>query len=391
MKQRIGVVEGGQRWKKGFRRKERASKREIKKSAFADGTKVRDPYSGKKLERKRLDAKAKYGDNWQQHMAEADHITPLEKIHGTNKNKPWVTNEDLKNIANDKNNMQVVSREFNNAKRSRTNEGFVRDKKYLKDKNVGLSEKAKEDAVRKGRESEDAISKAVKNKSFHNMIDTGFEAGKNAGQYAAIMTATISGIMNLKALIQGEISTQESIIQLGERGVSFAAAGIMILFALGGSPVAAVAAPALFVTGISASMKADENIEKAKSEEAKAECAVERMKNSEVLCRGISQRVEMFHDLLIKLDRIFEKCTRQLDELVRQKTVPFQQKINKTKLTEKDIELIAVTRSLAGAVKSIIEMPILSQSGTLFEESKVQHDKINNLIPEFERRANRVI
>lgn len=187
------------------------SKREIKQSAFADGTKVRDPHSGKELELKKLDAKAKYGDHWQEHMAEADHITPLEKIFGANKNKPWLTNEDLKNIANDENNMQVVSRKFNNAKRSRTNEEFVRDEKYLNDKNIVLSEKAKEDAVRRGKESEAAIRKAVKKKSFHNMVDTGLEAGKSAGQYAGIMTATISGILNLNALIRGEKNVEEAL------------------------------------------------------------------------------------------------------------------------------------------------------------------------------------
>lgn len=152
-----------------------------------------------------------------------------------------------------------------------------------------------------------------------------------------------------------------------------------------------VAAPTLFVTGISASIKADENLEKAQSEKAKAERAVEQMKNSEILCQGIVQRAEMFNDLLVKLDGIFEKCTRELDETVRQKTVPFQQKIDMAKLTKKDLKLIAVTRSLAGAIKSVIDMPILNQSEMLSEESKNQHDKIKKVIPEFERQANSVL
>lgn len=203
-----------------------------------------------------------------------------------------------------------------------------------------------------------------------------------------------------------------------------AAAGALVSLALGGSPLGAVAggvlgasgilgiggaassalaltasipvlsvvaAPALFITGISASMKADENLEKAKAAEAEAECAAEQMRVSGTLCRGISQRAEMFNDLLIKLDGIFGKCTSRLDEIARQKTVPFQQKIDVTKLTGEDVKLIAVTRSLAGAIKTVIDMPILNSSGTLSWESNDQHDKIKKAIPEFERQANSVL
>lgn len=172
-------------------------------------------------------------------------------------------------------------------------------------------------------------------------------------------------------------------------GMGAAASAVALSAFLPG--LSAIAVPAIFFTGISASIKADENLEKAKAEKAKAECAIEEMKNSEILCQGIMQRAEMFHDLLDKLDEIFKKCVCELDETVRQKTIPFQQKIEKTRLTEKDIQLIAVTRSLAGAIKSVIEMPIINQFGRLSKESMDKHEQIKKSIPEFERKANSVL
>lgn len=103
------------------------AKIDIKKLAFANG-KVKDPYTGKTLCLKKVDAKIKFGKNWSKHLAEADHKCSLKKVFEENKENPWNTNEDIRNVANDKDNLEVVSRKFNNAKRDKTNEELMNDK-----------------------------------------------------------------------------------------------------------------------------------------------------------------------------------------------------------------------------------------------------------------------
>jgi len=98
----------------------------FKKSAFEKGN-VTDPNLNTKLEMKISAAKQKYGNKWQEHIAETDHTVPLQNIHEKNKNNPFLREEDIKTIANSEDNLEVTSRKFNNAKRSRTNEEFLKD------------------------------------------------------------------------------------------------------------------------------------------------------------------------------------------------------------------------------------------------------------------------
>ena len=74
-----------------------------------------------------------------------------------------VKNEDIKNITNSEDNLQTVSRKFNNAKRSRTNEEFVNDTEYLEKTGVKLSEGGKEKAIETGRKSQKIINKKIGN------------------------------------------------------------------------------------------------------------------------------------------------------------------------------------------------------------------------------------
>lgn len=188
-----------------------AAKVRAKKIAFEDGQKVYDSYTGDVLELRKSDAKLKYGEDWQNHLAESDHKIPLEKIHKDNAKNPWVTNDDLKKIANSDDNIEVVSRKFNNAKRSRTNEEFVTDDDYLKLTGVELSDEGKEKAIKSGRASQATIDKKIRKTTVKNMIKTGHEAGKYSAGNAGVTAATMSGIMNITAVIKGEKSVEDAL------------------------------------------------------------------------------------------------------------------------------------------------------------------------------------
>ena len=121
-----------------------SAKAGVKKDAFQNNVTVTDPYTGQPLVLTKQEAKMRYGDKWQEHLAEADHVKPLEKIHEDTKNNVWNTTGDVKDAANSDDNLRVTSRKYNNAKRSRTNREYVEDDAYLEDKGVQLTEGGKE-------------------------------------------------------------------------------------------------------------------------------------------------------------------------------------------------------------------------------------------------------
>lgn len=77
-------------------------------------------------------------------------------------------------------------------------------------------------------------------------------------------------------IITGELSLAGSALAAGEISAAVGFAGSALSFGAAMTPLAAVAAPVMLFTGISASMKADENLEKANTMYAEAEVAVEK-------------------------------------------------------------------------------------------------------------------
>lgn len=188
-----------------------AAKRNIKIDAFKSGVTVKDPYTGDVLTLTKAEAQMKYGDNWTKHLAEADHKISLEKRYEQTKDNLWLTNDDVKASSNSSDNLEVVSRKFNNAKRSRSNEEFVTDDEYLEKTGVKLSIDGKEKAIK----SEKATQKTLKKQDFRdsaqNIVKTGHNAGVAAAKNSGTMGLTMSGIMNMTAVIKGEKSAEDAV------------------------------------------------------------------------------------------------------------------------------------------------------------------------------------
>ena len=187
-----------------------SAKINAKKRAFENGQ-VTDPYTGKKLELRKADAKLKYGEKWNEHLAEADHITPLERVYNDSKRNPWLKNDDIKSIGNSDDNIEVVSRKINNAKRSRTNYEFYNDTEYLKDEGLNLTEKAKQLGIERGRASQHTIDRKKRITTAKNIVKTGHEAGKAAAKSSGEMAGAMSGITNMVAVIKGEKDAEDAI------------------------------------------------------------------------------------------------------------------------------------------------------------------------------------
>ena len=133
-------------------------------------------------------------------------------------------------------------------------------------------------------------------------------------------------------IITGELSLAGSALAAGEISAAVGFAGSALSFGAAMTPLAAVAAPVMLFTGISASMKADENLEKANTMYAEAEVAIEKMKISETLCEAITEKSEMFDDLLENLNTMFAECTGLLTAVVRKR----EGRIFKKKLTKEN-------------------------------------------------------
>ena len=113
------------------------------------------------------------------------------------------------------------------------------------------------------------------------------------------------------------------------------------------------------------------------------------MKTSERLCEAIAERSEMFNDLLGNLNQLFAQCTAKLEDIISRRAGIFdftgKKKIPADKFTENDIKIIAVSRSLAGAIKSVIDTPILQDTGKLSRAGREKYDEVNEALPAFEK------
>lgn len=188
------------------------AKSNVKRKAFANGKEVLDPYTNKELKRTMEEAKRKYGNDWQKHFAEADHKVPIKKIHNDVKKSAWISNDNEKNIVNCEENLQIVSREFNNAKRSRSNKEFVTDEAYLNKTGVELSSESKKKAVIEGRQAQKAVDRKIAETKIQNITYEGNQAGKNAAKAASVTTAIMSSVSNITAVIKGEKDVEEAVI-----------------------------------------------------------------------------------------------------------------------------------------------------------------------------------
>lgn len=194
-----------------------------------------------------------------------------------------------------------------------------------------------------------------------------------------VSAGTAAGFAALAA--NGSLTTVGGALMAGNIGGALTGIG----GALSATPLAVVAAPVMFFTALSASFKADENKEKARLMLADAESKAEKMKTNETLCRAIGDRADMFDTLLVRLDGMFSQCAGKLEDLVFRKAgYDFSRKIQGYGLNDSEINLCFAAASLAKAVMSVLNTPILTKDGTnVNPEAESTIRKVSNALPEF--------
>lgn len=187
------------------------AKRKAKEEAFKNG-KPLDPYTGNELELRKPDAKMNYGPNWTGHLAEADHITPLKKVHEKYKNNPWLSTQDKHDMANSQSNIEINSRKANNAKRDRTNKEFVTNDEYLKKTGLDLTEEQKKSAIKRQKKAEREMNKEAVVRTTKNVTTAFHESGTRAAKDASSDMAALNLADGLVSVIKGNNTLGEAAV-----------------------------------------------------------------------------------------------------------------------------------------------------------------------------------
>lgn len=195
--------------------------RKAKDAAFSDGKPVKDPYSGNELLQTVKEAKQKYGDKWQEHLAETDHIDPLSQIANRSQKSGWLTADDIKDVANDPDNLQMLSRSNNQTggKGGNTQEDWSKDPEKMKklSEQSGKSPKDIAKKIRKaGKKAQKRNDKKLAKRKVKNIATTGHSAGKVGAINSAKATGAMSTINNVVSVVKGEKDVSEAIKDTGE-------------------------------------------------------------------------------------------------------------------------------------------------------------------------------
>ena len=256
---------------------------------------------------------------------------------------------------------------------------------YARIKDTGLNESIGIDELKKFElNSEDIVQIYQMTELYSGSIVSG-AAGAATG---SIIALAASGYL---PVVTGTLSVAGTALAAGEIGAAAGLAGSALSFGAAVTPLAAVAAPVVLFTAISASIKADENFEKAQATAAQAQAAIEKMNLGETMYNGISQRANMLNSLLEELNGMLCVCSAQLDGITKKK-IRFRKdkKIDPSRLNDEEKKLVAITRALAGAVKAIIDTPLTKDGNELTEESETVYQETKAAIPEFIKQVKQV-
>lgn len=198
---------------------------------------------------------------------------------------------------------------------------------------------------------------------------TAFGAYGAAGALATASTGTAI------ATLSGAAATNATLAFFG--GGSLAAGGLGMA---GGTAVLGglVAGPALAILGVVVGAKASANLDKAYSNLSKAKEYREEMDAASSLCIGIRKRAAMFYRFLVNLNSVFEPLIYEMTQIISRKGTDYRV------FSDDEKKVVAEAMAMAGAVKAILDTPILDDEGNLTQESdkmvEMMREKLGEVI-----------
>lgn len=204
---------------------------------------------------------------------------------------------------------------------------------------------------------------------------TGAGALAAFGAYGATMTFATASTGTAIASLSGVAATNATLAFLGGGALAAGGGGMALGSAVLGG---ALAGPAIAVLGIVMNASASKNLDNAYSNAAKAKEFAEGCKTIETLCNAISARAGLFTSLVSKLDIIFNRMIEQLETVVQTYGTDYSE------YPEDAQSMVAMTLSVAGAIKKVLDTPILDEDGNV----TVQSLNVHNEVSEFTKANN---
>jgi hypothetical protein len=252
---------------------------------------------------------------------------------------------------------------------------------FEKLKNVQLEDSTGMDELSKFRLDKQAAAELKEMSGYASSILGGTAAGAlggalaGFGAYSAAMAFGAASTGTAIAALSGAAATNATLAFLG--GGSLLAGGLGMV---GGAAVLGglVAAPALAIMGFVVGAKASANLDNAKSNYAESKKIAEELQTAAILCNGIRGRSYMLERLLIRLDALFFPLVYTMQTIISQKGIDWNN------FSENDKHTIGAVASIAKAIKTVLDTPLLIEDGKLTEDSDRIYGEVRPIIEAYQ-------
>jgi hypothetical protein len=248
---------------------------------------------------------------------------------------------------------------------------------FEKLKNVQLEDSIGLDELKKFRIDKQVFDELKEMCSFASSVLGGIISGTIGGAltafgaYGAASLFATASTGTAIASLSGVAATNATLAFFG--GGALAAGGLGMA---GGAVVLGglVAGPALAILGFIMGAKASVNLDNAWSNMAQAQQLAEELWAGVSACNAIRRRAFLFVRLLIRLECILMRLVLEMEKIVREKGEDY------SVFNAEEKHTVAAAAALASAVKSVLDTPILTESGALTAESEKTAATLKRLV-----------
>ena len=194
------------------------AKKAYKEKTFGDHAVIIDPTTGKLLHKSQTNAQKKYhmknadGENvskkWATHSAETDHIHSLKSIHEKTKRNPFLSDEDIREIANCDANLRILPKSLNASK------GEQSDFAVITDVNNGLSLKGRMHLAGEKIESDVVLTSKFTTHTAKNIGNLTVDSAKKSVSNNKIIVVRY-GIEHIVDIATGKESLEDTAVDVG--------------------------------------------------------------------------------------------------------------------------------------------------------------------------------
>ncbi len=174
-----------------------------KNEKFSGKQTTEDEYTGKRVHLKKENTQKKYHNNYNENLANTDHVKPLKDGYEQTKYNYFVSDDQLKSALNNSANFAITSAALNQSKQDMTNTEFIK-------KNNKINAETEQRMKRKEKKAEQEFEKNIRKATVNSISKIGKESAINAGS-KCLMEATAGNIIKVT---QGERELDDALTDI---------------------------------------------------------------------------------------------------------------------------------------------------------------------------------